>query len=231
MVERTVDWEIIGVAVLVTFVIVGGIYSLGMGLNNYKLNKLSSDIKDLEVQQRSQSLGFEMARSFDTQGCSAMKTWIRTSTPEISSLRKKVAAYESSSKFDSPEYQLLKKRYTNLVIQNYLEVRTLESKCGKQVLDIVYFYSKDKCPACEDQGTVLTYFRRKYPSRLIVFPLDTDLGMRNIEFLEETYNITDYPAVVVNGQVYHSFQSKNKLGSVIDRELESMNSTKALEVN
>lgn len=225
MVERTVDWQIISIAFAVTLVIMGGIYLGGSQLNEYKLDSIRNDIKSLEVEQQSQDIGFDLARSTESDSCSAMQKWIDTSTPKIKDLRKDVAAYESSSKFESEEYTILKKRYTNLVLQNMMEIRTLEQNCDKEMLDIVYVYSKYNCPSCEDQGTVLTYYRQKYDERLIVHPLDADLDMDSVNFIEELYNVTEYPVIIVDGEVHRGLQDKQELGDIIEENLEPMNQT------
>jgi len=59
-----------------------------------------------------------------------MRRWADSSVPEIQNLRQEVAAYESSSKVENQGYELVKKRYMNLVIQNLIEVRQMEERCG-----------------------------------------------------------------------------------------------------
>lgn len=220
MVRREVDYELIGVAFLITTIILGGILLIGSSLNSYKVNDLRTEIANLEVKQRSQSLGIELASSFEGDNCQAMRQWVNSSSDTTEELRKKVAAYEDSSKIESPKYETLKKRYMNLMIQRIVEVREIEQRCGGDRVEIIYFYSNQDCDSCKDQGTVLTYLRRNYEDSVIVYPLDTGLEMDHIEFMKEFYGIERYPSLVVDGEVYEGFQSKQTLQQVIENKTE-----------
>lgn len=219
MVDRKVDWEYLVLAFFVTVILMTGIFYLGTGLDKYKVDSLRKDVKQIEVEQRSHSLGLQLAESVEGQKCEAMKRWVESSVPEIRDLRKKVAAYESSSKLENGDYELVKKRYMNLVIQNLIEIRQMEQQCEEESVNIVYLYTKNNCGRCEDQGAVLTYYRRNYPEDVIVHPLDTDLDMKSISFMEDFYNVSDYPALIVEGEVYEGFQNKQELGQIIDQNL------------
>lgn len=223
MVDRKVDWEYLVLAFLVTAILMTSIFYLGSGLDNHKIDSLRDDVKQIEVEQRSHSLGLQLAESVEGQKCEAMEKWIESSVPEIQDLRKKAAAYESSSKIDNSDYEIVKKRYMNLVIQNLIDVRQMEEKCGNEAVNIVYLYTKNSCDRCDDQGTVLTYYRREYEDRVIVHPLDTDLGMKSIEFMEDFYDITEYPALIIEGEVYEGYQNKEKVGEIIEQKLNQTN--------
>jgi hypothetical protein len=102
----------------------------------------------------------------------------------------------------------------NLLIRNLVEAKTLEKRCDYNLTEVIYLYTKNDCGRCEDQGTVLTYFDKKNPD-VIVYPLDTDFDMENINFLERSYNITSYPALVVEGEVYRGYQSKEQVSDIL----------------
>lgn len=225
MVDRKVDWEYLVLAFFVTVLLMTGIFYLGTGLNDHKVNSLRDDVKQIEVEQRSHSLGLQLAESVEGQKCEAMKRWAESSVPEIQNLRQEVAAYESSSKVENTEYKLVKKRYMNLVIQNLIEIRQMEERCGDNRVNIVYIYTKNDCGRCEDQGTVLTHYRRSYEDEVIVHPLDADLGMKSIDFMEDFYNVTEYPVMIIEGEVYEGFRSKEEVGDIIQQNLNQTNQT------
>lgn len=223
MVNRKLDWEYLVMAFFVTVILMSGILYLGTGLSDHKVNSLRDDVKQIEVEQRSHSLGLQLAESVEGQKCEAMQRWVESSMPEIQDLRQEVAAYESSSKVENRDYELVKKRYMNLVIQNLIEVRQMEQRCGDNRVNIVYMYTKDDCDRCDDQGTILTYYRRNYQDDVLVHPLDTDLEMKSIEFMENFYNITEYPSLIIEGEVYQGFQNKEELGAIVDQKLNQTN--------
>lgn len=223
MVERKVDWEYLVLAFFVTVLLMMSILYLGSGLSDHKVNSLRDDVKQIEVEQRSHSLGLQLAESVEGQKCEAMTRWVESSVPEIKNLRQEVAAYESSSKVENKDYKLVKKRYMNLVIQNLIEVRQMEERCGEDRINIVYIYTKNDCGRCDDQGTVLTYYRRNYEDSVLVHPLDTDLEMKSIQFMENFYNIEQYPALIIEGEVYEGFQDREKLGEILEQNLNKTN--------
>jgi len=225
MVERKVDWEYLVLAFFITVLLLTSILYLGSGLSDHKVNSLRDDVKQIEVEQRSHSLGLQLAESVEGQRCEAMRRWVESSVPEIQNLRQEVATYESSSKVENTDYELVKKRYMNLVIQNLIEVRQMEEKCGEDRVNVVYMYTKNDCGRCDDQGTVLTYYRRNYDEQVLVHPLDTDLKMKSIEFMEDFYNIEQYPALIIEGEVYEGFQDREKLGEILEQNLNKTNQT------
>ncbi len=226
MVSRQLDWELLTVSALLTLLIVGGVFFFGSMLSDYKVEQLRDDIRQIEVDQRSQALTLQLSDSVETRNCASLKDWVDSSVPEIRDLRKQVAEYESSRKLNNDQYPVLKRRYTNLIIQNLIEIRQLEQNCNQNIVDVIYLYSKE-CDSCEDQGTILTYYRQKYSDQMVVYPLDTDLGMKHVEFLEKHYNVTDYPTLVIDGEPYEGFSSKQELGEIIQKRLNntSPNST------
>lgn len=223
MVERKVDWEYLVLAFFITVLLMTSILYLGGGLSDHKVNSLRDDVKQIEVEQRSHSLGLQLAESVEGQRCEAMRRWVESSVPEIQNLRKEVANYESSSKVENTDYELVKKRYMNLVIQNLIEVRQMEERCGEDRVNVVYMYTKNDCGRCDDQGTVLTYYRRNYEDNVLVHPLDTDLEMKSIQFMEDFYNVEQYPALIIEGEVYEGFQDREKLGEILEQNLNETN--------
>ena len=51
---------------------------------------------------------------------------------------------------------------------------------------------------------ILTYFKKKYGEKLLVFPINVDLVENEavINVLQKSYNISAYPSVVVGDKVY-----------------------------
>ena len=69
MVDRKVDWEYLALAFFATLIIMSSIFYLGNALNEKKVDNLRTDIKEIETQQRSYSLGLQLADSVEQQKC------------------------------------------------------------------------------------------------------------------------------------------------------------------
>lgn len=226
MVDRKVDWKYLVMTVVITSFMFGAIFLAGIQLNDFKTDDLRNDMRKIEVEQRSQSLGLQLTQNVEGGNCESMQRWVNDSVPKLENLRKKVAAYENSNKLGGEEETSLKKRYMNLLIQNLIEVRTLEKNCESGIVDIIYLYADDSdCETCQDQATILTHLRNEYEGNLAVYPLDTELDMKHINFIESYHDVNEYPVLIVDGEVYRGFQSKERLGEIIEGE---MNQTSAL---
>lgn len=228
MVERKVDWKYPVIAVAITGMIFSGILYTGFVLNDYKVDSLRSQIEHVEVEQQSRLVGLELSESLQKDDCRAVHGWMNTTVDDLRQLRLEVAAYESSNKINNEEYTTVKKRYMNLLLQNLVQVRNYDQNCEQEVVDIIYFYS-DNCDACTDQATILTQVRQDYGRDVVVYPLDTELGMQPINFLQNYYQVDRYPTLVVDDEVYEGFQPKNNLTKTIDRKLNSTTANKTDE--
>lgn len=218
MVNRQFDWEYVAIGLLGTALVMVLILGAGLMLSNEKVKDLRNDIKNIEVDQQSQLLTFELSENIEGQQCKAMEDWVDNTVQDTRDLRQKVAAYESSRKIRNSDYENLKKRYLNLLVQNLIEVRKLEERCGQNMTEVVYFYTNQDCSACKDQGTVLTYVQQNFGENVVVYPLDTDFDIQSVNYLENAYNITRYPSIVVEGEIYEGFQSRQKLETVVENQ-------------
>lgn len=218
MVDRNVDWKYPVLAAFITAALFTVILGSGFFLNDYKVDLLQQRIDNIEVEQNSRLIGQELSRNLDEDSCRAMDTWMNSTVDDLRDLRKEVASYENAKKIDNPRYETVKKKYMNLLLQNLAQVRQYDRQCEREIVDIIYFYSDD-CDACQDQGAVLTEIRQKYGNKVVVYPLDTELGMPPIEFLQDYYGINSYPSVVVDGEVKKGFQSIDELDSSVKKHL------------
>lgn len=214
--ERT-DWEIIALSVIATVLIMSGVYFIGLQLNDYKVHSIESDVEALEAEHQSQIIGQRLAEDIAGDNCEALREWRESSYPNMEELRREVESYEDANKFEHDEYETVKKRYTNMVLQNMLDSRSIEENCNETLGEVIYIYTQD-CGACDDQGTILTYFRRN-TENVYVYPLDADLDMQPVNFLEEYYSIDEYPAMIVEGELYQGFKDREEFGEILEREI------------
>lgn len=226
MVEREVSWHYPVAAGFITLLVFAAIFGAGLLLSDYKVDALRESVEATEVEQNSRLVGQDLSANMEENSCQAMGEWMNTTVKDLRDLRKEVASYEEANKIDNPRYEAVKKQYMNLLLQNLVHVREYDSKCDRQMVDIVYFYS-DNCDACTDQGTILTHIRQEYGQEVVVFPLDTELGMSPITFLENYYGVEQYPSLVIDGELYEGYRSTAELESLLDSKLNetSTNST------
>lgn len=220
MVDREVQWRYPVMAAAITAVVFSLILGSGFLLNDYKVDSLQQRMETVEIEQNSRMIGQELSTSMEENSCRAIGQWMNATVEDMRILKKEVSAYENTNKIENPSFKTGKKRYTNLLLQNLVQVHRYNRNCNEEIVDIVYFYG-DNCDACEDQGTVLTQIRRDYDQDVVVYPLDTELEMPAVEFLHDYYGIEQYPSVVVDGEVMQGFQSMEDIEQAVDSSLNS----------
>jgi hypothetical protein len=132
-----------------------------------------------------------------------------------SKLPSKLEVYEKYSQIQ-PEYVELKRDYTMLSIRAWLLSLNVKEKCGKDIVPVLYFYSKE-CERCIEQGDVLDKLRSE-DKRLAVFTIDINLNESIITVIKNTYNITEAPSLVVEKNTsLKGFTSEEQLKQAISR--------------
>ena len=114
-------------------------------------------------------------------------------------------------------------------IKHWLLLQKTSKNCDTDLSFIIYFYSDKKdCPECEDQGYILTYFRKKYPF-LRVYSFDYNLNLSALKTLKSIYTLEEeLPAIIVNDDVYQGFKSKKDLEEILSNYIATSTSTKEL---
>ncbi|HLD39866.1 MAG TPA: hypothetical protein VJB13_01880, partial [Candidatus Nanoarchaeia archaeon] len=78
----------------------------------------------------------------------------------------------------------------------------------------------------ETQGDILIYLKKKFDNKLLIFSLDSGFTQEPmIKTLLTYYNITEYPALVMENQVLEGHQSAEQLMQYICADFQQMNST------
>jgi len=101
-------------------------------------------------------------------------------------------------------------------VQNPFAKQT-KSLCEQDAVTVLYFFSSDSaCPSCEEQSFVLTYLKKQFGDRLLNFALDEayeDEPM--ISILRRSYELKEFPTLIVEGDVYEGFTSSDDLLAAI----------------
>jgi len=95
---------------------------------------------------------------------------------------------------------LLRKQFYALIEMEHFEfIKELNQKCGKKVDTIFFFYSNNdsELKESEEAGRILgvVYSRNE---NLIIYSFDVDLASNLVDKLENRYNITETPMIVIN---------------------------------
>ena len=214
MIQRKVSKNKYFFAFIITLVV----FSLGLLLG---LVIESKRIQLIEIQDQQQKLDFNSLQSqyqlidlFGAQkNCGALKKTFEESIKNLGKSRVKLEKYLESSNLNKKEFSLLKREYTLAQINFWLLTKKTKDICNLEHADIFYFYGDDQqCPDCSDQAYVLTYLKDKLGANLLNFVFDSQLTDEPlIAMLKESYGVTKYPTLIINGKKFDGFVSKDNI--------------------
>jgi len=120
--------------------------------------------------------------------------------------------------------RMLKVKYSDLEFRDYLLASYVSQNCDRKIHIILYFYSNDekKCQKCSEQSKELFKVRKRLKSdvdiRIYNFDTDVDSGVINV--LEQKYNISSYPSLVIDDEKYVGFMDSQKIIDIIKENSE-----------
>lgn len=206
---------IISAFIISALLFLSGIY-VGYSINREKLSSIETKL--IEITSDIQNFQLEFL-FLDVLGENATCPLLADTLSEINKesydIGTRLTSYGSEGEIqDYNEYMSTKREYSRLLIGYWLLANKLKTSCKLEANTIVYFFSKE-CESCDDQGFVLTYFKKQEGENLLVFALDGDLDEPSIQVLKRHYNILSYPALIINGESYDKFLSKGELEEIL----------------
>jgi len=192
-------------------------FSVGYSINREKLTTIESDMKSVVKEVDSFQLQFLF---FDILGenatCPLLVDTLSDINQDSYDIGSKLISYGSGDEIqDYDAYVSLKSEYSRLLVGYWLLANKLKEACKHDTSTIIYFYSKE-CASCDDQGFILTYLKSKYSDKLLIFALDADLGEPSIEVLKKYYSIEEFPSLIIDGEPFDGFHSKEELEEILE---------------
>jgi thiol-disulfide isomerase/thioredoxin len=206
------NWKKYTSAFLITVIIFITAIILSNFLNNKKLDNVREIADKIAIDIMSSETEYSLLSESSCKDVSS-----NTLSGELGVLAEKLT-YTESNLSENNDLLRLKTYYTLLQIKDYLLMKKVSEKCNTKPVFILYFYSMN-CPACEQQGYVLTYLREQYPN-LRVYSFDYNIdnpALRTLISLYKVKNVT--PAMVINDKVYNGFTDKDAITATLPKWL------------
>ncbi len=145
-------------------------------------------------------------------GCDLAQARLGTLSHELWQLGKLLDTPSAKSDLGEEKYGYLKRKFHLQQIRTYLLYLRLHDRCGAQSNVALFFYSQSD-PSSREQGAALD--RLVATHNVTVFAIEANYS-GELRFLEDYYNVTGTPAVVLNfGHAQMGFQAYESL----EREL------------
>lgn len=192
---------------LFTLLIFGSGFFLNNQLNKKRVTEIGSLQQDLRIDILSLETQFAILEQAPCENLNES-----TLTKELYEISQKLTSVGNDMGVDHPNYLQLKKYYSILEIKHWLLLQKAAKECSIPLAFVIYFYTdKEDCPKCEDQGYILTHFRKKYPF-LRVYSFDYDLELAALQTLKSIYGLKKkFPIMIINNEVHYGYKDKEEL--------------------
>jgi len=214
--KRKVGLDVYIITTLVsTLLFITGL-SLGMALSTQQMNVLDYEITNMRNSIENIELEFFFLDMMSGNiSCSYLIGEANRLAVESSDLGARVDQYEQTQRFEDPNYISLKSRYMLVTVRDWLTIERIKRTCYSDYRTVLYLYG-DNCADCATQGFILTYLKEKYPQKLMIFSLDTSLDVPIVNALRTSYNVTQYPSLVIEGRTYSGLIDAATLESILN---------------
>ena len=190
MIQNRQTWLVTLLLVLVVFVVgvlVGNAWRSGTS------SEVSKVLRQSELSAESFLIEQDLFENFETN-CGLAKKRLSSLSEELWKLGKVLGGPEAKKELGANDYDMLKRKYHLMQIRTYVLYKKLQQDCQAQV-NVVLFYFKKNDDNSEAQGKILDDLVKKYG--LNVFAIEYNYS-KELEFLEDYYEINQTPALIVN---------------------------------
>lgn len=211
---RTISTKKYIMAAIITI----GIFSFGLLLGLVIEGKRVTYIESISKQQNLEYSSLQLQYAFMDQlskeeNCEAVLKTFESNIKNLESARKRLEEFNDNSKITKEDFNSLKREYVLAQVRYWLLARRTKNLCKTEISTILYFYSNDaECPDCGKQAFVLDYLKKLFKDKLLIFSFDAqqqDEPM--IPILKHTYNITKYPALVIEENRFEGLMDKRMI--------------------
>ncbi len=208
--ERKLSLPIyIAAFVFTVLIFVIGMY-VGHIVDVSNVSSLSGQVSQISQRVNSIHLLFLMDEN-NSAFCPVFKEELNSLDSEIETIGYKLSFLEERKNVQDVK---LKKEYFLLETESYLLSQKLNTLCNDNTTLLVYFYSNTNCSTCHIQGNNILDARDvvgKQNKSVKLYSFDGDLGSTVANALKLKYNVTNYPSIIVNEQIYPGLHSRDDL--------------------
>ena len=193
--------------------------SLGMIVDDMRLRNAEQLNKAQEVNYQSLQMQYLYLSTLPnaTDSCPTLKVALDKTVAELSESLGMFEDFKQQTKLNDKDYNLIGRKYLLDNIKYWFFAEKSKDLCDLNLVSVLYFYSLKDCDVCPDQGVILTYFKKIFDERLLVFPINVDVEKEEplIKILRSRYNITTYPSIVIKEHKYERVVGKQELSPLI----------------
>ena len=201
---------------IIAGVITLGVFLLGLFLGLAIEGKRVAYIESVSRMQNLVFSSLQLQYAFidemsQEKNCIAVQRTFEQSINNLESTRIRLENFDRDATLNKNEFDVLKNEYILAQIRYWMLAERTRKLCGSDIVNILYFFSDEKeCPDCDRQAFILTYLKKRFKDKLLIFSFDSQFESEPmIQLLKKTYNVTAYPTIVIGGKSKTKFQDKD----------------------
>jgi len=198
----------------------------GMLLDNERYARQTKNEESQKLDYESLQLQYLYINQLSEKNetCGALSKALERTVSDLGDLLEKVLEAEDENPIRNPDYGNLYRSYIQSNFKYWLLAEKAKERCDFDSVIILYFFSEKNCDICPDQGVVLTYYKKKYDEKILIFPVNMDLAEEEpfINLVQSSFNIESLPSLVIDDIVYKGVVSKEKLSEILCRQNKNM---------
>lgn len=221
---RTISRNTYIVAAFITL----AIFLLGMFLGMVVETKRASYMSSIAEQQKLDLGSLQLQYQYIEQlgqekNCPAVSATFEKYASNLASSQERLEKYQQDANIDQQEFLALKQEYTQSELSFWLLAKQTKQTCSRDVASILYFYSNNEnCGQCSNQAFILSYLKQVFKDKLLVFSIDASLDIEPmVSILKNTYNITNYPTLIIENKKFEGLTSKEDIVKEICKQYTS----------
>ena len=203
---------------IIAGVITLGVFLLGLFLGLAIEGKRVTYIESVSRMQNLDFSSLQLQYAFidemsQEKNCLAVQNTFEQNINNLESTRTRLENFDTDATLNKNEFDVLKNEYILAQIRYWMLAERTRKLCGSDVVSVLYFFSDEKeCPDCDRQAFILTYLKKRFKDKLLIFSFDSQFESEPmIPLLKKTYNVTAYPTIIIEGKSKSKFQDKDAI--------------------
>ena len=219
--KRKISLERYMIAGVITFLIFILGLSLGFVLDQKRVSWIEETSKKQELDYKSLQLQYLYLNTLENtkKSCDVLSSTLRSTLVTLCETLEDLESFKEETKLNKKEYRALLRKFTIENLNYWLFAEKSKKLCNVDAVSILYFFSRDYCKICPNQGVILSYFKGLFGEDILIFPIDADLKEDEpiIALLESVYTVESYPTIVIEEIPYRRIVPKDEMGKIICR--------------
>ena len=210
-----VNKKIFGYAAVLTIILFMLIYSFNVFLDSRREDSLLGKVDDLfsDYEELQAILLLSDIANDDKMTCLALESSLAYLN-RIWETGRRIDDYQALNEefLNDPFYIKMKQKFNRGEIMYFSMLKKLKEECNVKKISVQYFYKRtEECGNCDAQSFVLNDINRDLYMDVVIFSFDTDIGGQSVGLLATYYNISEYPCIVIEDDVYCGLRNKNQV--------------------